>query len=83
QDYSIRGSFGGRRGIALAIVQQPGANSLNAADLVLKEMETLKKDFPQGLQYTIPYNPTEYVSASVEAVQHTLLEAVVLVVVVV
>ncbi|WP_163071617.1 efflux RND transporter permease subunit, partial [Acinetobacter baumannii] len=34
-------------------------------------------------QYTIPYNPTEYVSASVEAVQHTLLEAVVLVVVVV
>ena len=83
QDYSIRGSFGGRRGIALAIVQQPGANSLNAADLVLKEMDTLKKDFPQGLQYTIPYNPTEYVSASVEAVQHTLLEAVVLVVVVV
>ena len=83
QDYSIRGSFGGKRGIALAIVQQPGANSLSAADLVLKEMDTLKKDFPQGLQYSIPYNPTEYVSASVEAVQHTLLEAVILVVVVV
>jgi hydrophobe/amphiphile efflux-1 (HAE1) family protein len=83
QDYSIRGSFGGKRGIALAIVQQPGANSLNAADLVLKEMDTLKKDFPQGLQYSIPYNPTEYVSASVEAVQHTLFEAVILVVVVV
>jgi hydrophobe/amphiphile efflux-1 (HAE1) family protein len=83
QDYSIRGSFGGKRGIALAIVQQPGANSLSAADLVLKEMDTLKKDFPAGLQYSIPYNPTEYVSASVEAVQHTLLEAVVLVVIVV
>ena len=83
QDYSIRGSFGGKRGIALAIVQQPGANSLNAAELVLKEMDVLKKDFPQGLQYTIPYNPTEYVSASVEAVQHTLFEAVILVVVVV
>ncbi len=83
QDYSIQGSFGGKRGIALAIVQQPGANSLNAAELVLKEMDVLKKDFPAGLQYSIPYNPTEYVSASVEAVQHTLLEAVVLVVVVV
>jgi hydrophobe/amphiphile efflux-1 (HAE1) family protein len=83
QDYSIRGSFGGKRGIALAIVQQPGANSLNAAELVLKEMDVLKKDFPAGLQYSIPYNPTEYVSASVEAVQHTLFEAVVLVVVVV
>ncbi len=83
QDYSIRGSFGGKRGIALAIVQQPGANSLSAADLVLKEMETLKKDFPAGLQYSIPYNPTEYVGASVEAVQHTLFEAVILVVLVV
>jgi hydrophobe/amphiphile efflux-1 (HAE1) family protein len=83
QDYSIRGSFGGKRGIALAIVQQPGANSLSAAELVLQQMETLKKDFPQGLQYTIPYNPTEYVGASVEAVEHTLFEAVILVVIVV
>jgi hydrophobe/amphiphile efflux-1 (HAE1) family protein len=83
QDYSIRGSFGGQRGIALAIVQQPGANSLSAADRVLSEMNLMAKDFPQGLKYSIPYNPTEYVAASVEAVQHTLLEAVVLVVVVV
>ncbi|WP_213981134.1 multidrug efflux RND transporter permease subunit [Sphingomonas sp. dw_22] len=83
QDYSIRGSFGGKRGIALAIVQQPGANSLSAAERVLTEMNAMAKDFPQGLKYSIPYNPTEYVSASVEAVQHTLFEAVVLVVIVV
>ena len=83
QDYSIRGSFGGDPGIALAVVQQPGANSLSAADLVLAEMETLSRDFPQGMKWSIPYNPTEYVQASVEAVQHTLLEAVVLVVLVV
>ena len=66
QDYSIRGSFGGQRGIALAIVQQPGANSLDAGKRVLDEMKILAKDFPQGLSYSIPYNPTEYVSASVE-----------------
>jgi hydrophobe/amphiphile efflux-1 (HAE1) family protein len=83
QDYSIRGSFGGQRGIALAIVQQPGANSLDAGKRVLDEMQRLSKDFPQGLKYSIPYNPTEYVSASVEAVQHTLFEAVILVVLVV
>ncbi|MBC9032977.1 multidrug efflux RND transporter permease subunit [Sphingomonas sp. JC676] len=83
QDYSIRGSFGGKRGIALAIVQQPGANSLSAADRVLAEMDVMAKDFPPGLKYSIPYNPTEYVAASVEAVQHSLLEAVVLVVIVV
>ncbi|HEX5182170.1 MAG TPA: multidrug efflux RND transporter permease subunit [Allosphingosinicella sp.] len=83
QDYSIRGQFNGQRGIALAIVQQPGANSLAAGKRVLDQMQALSKDFPQGLHYSIPYNPTEYVSASVEAVQHTLFEAVILVVLVV
>jgi hydrophobe/amphiphile efflux-1 (HAE1) family protein len=83
QDYSIRGQFNGQKGIALAIVQQPGANSLAAADRVLDEVKALSRDFPAGLSYSIPYNPTEYVSASVEAVQHTLLEAVILVVLVV
>ncbi|RYY46470.1 MAG: hydrophobe/amphiphile efflux-1 family RND transporter, partial [Sphingomonadales bacterium] len=83
QDYSIRGSFGGERGIALAVIQQPGANSLSAAELVLAEMDVIAKTLPAGMKYSVPYNPTEYVGASVEAVQHTLLEAVVLVVVVV
>ncbi|RYY27134.1 MAG: efflux RND transporter permease subunit [Sphingomonadales bacterium] len=83
QDYSIRGSFNGQRGIALAIIQQPGANSLSAADLVLKEMATIEKTLPAGMTWSIPYNPTQYVAASVEAVQQTLIEAVVLVVIVV
>jgi hydrophobe/amphiphile efflux-1 (HAE1) family protein len=83
QDYSIRGTFNGQRGIALAVVQQPGANSLSAADRVLSEMDMLSKSFPQGLKYSIPYNPTEYVAASVEAVQDSLIEALILVVLVV
>jgi len=83
QDYGIRGYFGGRRGVALAIVQQPGSNALDAAQRVLAEVQTASHDFPPGLHYSIPYNPTEYVEASVEAVQHTLIEAIVLVVIVV
>jgi hydrophobe/amphiphile efflux-1 (HAE1) family protein len=83
QDYGIRGSFTGKSGVALAIIQQPGSNALNAAELVLNEVETASKDFPPGIVYSIPYNPTEYVSASVEAVQETLLEAVILVIIVV
>jgi multidrug efflux pump subunit AcrB len=83
QDYSIRGNFDGNPGIALAVIQQPGANSLSAAARVLDEMKAIGKEFPPGLQYSIPYNPTEYVGASVEAVQETLLEAIVLVVIVV
>ncbi len=83
QEYGIRGSFSGRRGVALAIIQQPGSNALDAAELVLDEVEAASKDFPPGLAYSIPYNPTEYVAASVEGVQETLVEAILLVVLVV
>jgi hydrophobe/amphiphile efflux-1 (HAE1) family protein len=83
QEYGIRGSFSGRRGVALAVIQQPGSNALGAAERVLNEVKSASKDFPPGITYSIPYNPTEYVAASVEAVQHTLLEAILLVVLVV
>ena len=83
QDYSIRGYFGGERGIGMALIQQPGSNALSTAAEVIRTVEEAKATFPPGVQYTIPYNPTEYVAASVEAVQSTLLEAVVLVVIVV
>jgi hydrophobe/amphiphile efflux-1 (HAE1) family protein len=83
QDYGIRAGFEGRRGVALAIIQQPGSNALNAAEAVLAEMEEAKANFPPGIQYSIPYNPTDYVAASVEAVQETLIEAIVLVMIVV
>jgi len=83
QDYSIRGYFGGQRGIGMAIIQQPGSNALEAAQGALAAVEELKPTFPQGVEYSIPYNPTEYVQASVESVQETLLEAIILVVIVV
>ena len=83
QEYGIRGEFSGRRGVALAIIQQPGSNALDAADRVLSEVKAASKDFPPGIVYSIPYNPTEYVAASVDAVQHTLIEAIALVVLVV
>ncbi|KAK0341925.1 hypothetical protein LTR94_024391, partial [Friedmanniomyces endolithicus] len=83
QDYGIRGFFDGQQGVGVAIVQQPGANALGTADLVLAEVEAMKADLPQGLNISIPYNPTEFVAASVESVEHTLVEAVILVVIVV
>jgi hydrophobe/amphiphile efflux-1 (HAE1) family protein len=83
QDYGIEGSFGGKRGVAMAIVQQPGSNALDAAQLVLEEIDAASNDFPPGVVYSVPYNPTEYVAASVESVQTTLLEAIVLVMIVI
>jgi len=83
QEYGIRGFFTGKRGVALAIIQQPGSNALDSAELVLDEVEKASKSFPPGIKASIPYNPTEYVAASVEGVQETLVEAILLVVLVV
>ena len=83
QDYGIEGYFDGKRGVAMAVIQQPGSNALGTADLVLAEVEKVRAELPRGMEISIPYNPTEYVAASVEAVQHTLIEAMILVVLVV
>ncbi|MBU7589118.1 MAG: multidrug efflux RND transporter permease subunit [Sphingopyxis terrae] len=83
QDYGVRGVFNGQPGVGMAVIQQPGANALDAAKLVLDEVKAASKDFPPGLEYQIPFNPTEYVQASVSAVQETLIEAIILVVIVV
>jgi HAE1 family hydrophobic/amphiphilic exporter-1 len=68
---------------AIGILQQPGTNALKAAQGVIKEMETLRKNFPPGLDYQIIYNPTEYINQSIQEVYKTLFEALVLVVIVV
>lgn len=83
QDYGIRGFFDGERGVGMAIIQQPGANALGTADRVMAEVEAIRAELPPGMDVSIPYNPTEFVAASVESVQHTLIEAILLVVLVV
>jgi HAE1 family hydrophobic/amphiphilic exporter-1 len=83
QDYGTNAYVDGKAGVGLAITQRPGSNALATADAIIATLEEAKADFPQGLSYSIPYNPTEYVRASIESVQETLVEAVVLVVLVV
>jgi hydrophobe/amphiphile efflux-1 (HAE1) family protein len=83
QDYGTNAYANAYPAAGIAVTQLPGSNALTTADAVQKEMANIGKDFPAGMIYTIPYNPTEYISASIEAVQHTLLEAIVLVALVV
>jgi len=83
ESYGIRGFFDGERGVGIAIVQQPGANALGTANRVMAELDLIRADIPQGMEVKIAYNPTEFVAASVESVQHTLIEAVILVVLVI
>ena len=83
QDYSIRGMSNVRPAIFMAIQQLPGSNALDTADGVLADLEAASHDFPPGVHYSIPYNPTEYVQDSVNEVERTLIEAIILVVLVI
>src|SRR6185295_13998455 len=65
------------------IFQAPGSNAIAISDNVRKTMEEIKRTMPEGVDYQIVYDPTQFVRASIEAVVHTLLEAVALVVLVV
>ena len=82
-EYGLRSLLDNKPAVALGINQQPGANSLAISDQVRKDMAELKKDFPAGVDYDIVYDPTQFVRSSIEAVIHTLLEAITLVVIVV
>src|SRR3989440_2433870 len=69
--------------VALAIFQRPGSNALTTANTIRATMEQLAPRFPVGVKYTIVYDPTRFIQQSVNAVQETILEAIVLVVLVV
>ncbi len=82
QAYGIRSFLDNHQSIAIPIFQAPGANALQLSSDVRKTMDELK-DFPEGMDYGIVYDPTQFVRQSIDAVLHTLLEAVALVVLVV
>src|SRR5918993_888825 len=69
--------------ITRGITQRPGTNALAAAEGVKAELADAAKSFPAGLEYRIIWNPTEFISESMTAVQETLLEAMLLVVLVI
>ena len=83
QDYTVNAYLDNKNATALVIFQKPGSNALATAAAVKAQMETLKKDFPPGLGYTVVYNPTEFIQASIDAVVRTIAEAILLVVLVV
>src|SRR6202012_3331793 len=83
QEYGLRAMLDNKQAVMMIINQQPGANSLAIAQNVYDTMKELKADMPDGVDYKIAYDPTEFVRDSIKAVIHTLLEAIALVVIVV
>jgi multidrug efflux pump len=81
--YGLRALLDNKPAIALPVFQSPGSNALQISEQVHAKMAELKKNFPEGLDYRIVYDPTSFVRDSITAVVHTLLEAVALVVLVV
>ncbi len=81
--YALRALLDNKPAIAMPVFQRPGTNALQMADGIRKTMDELSKDFPQGIKYHIVYDTTGFVHESINAVVHTLFEALVLVVLVV
>jgi len=81
--YALRSLLNNQPAVAIPIFQRPGSNAIDISNEVRGKMEELKKGFPQGMDYSIVYDPTIFVRGSIEAVVHTLFEALILVVLVV
>ncbi|KUR80244.1 efflux RND transporter permease subunit [Novosphingobium sp. FSW06-99] len=83
QDYGTNTYLSNKPTVVIAVMQRPGSNALAAAARVKAEMDTISKTFPRGMEYSVIYNPTEFIGQSIDAVYHTLFEAMVLVVLVI
>jgi multidrug efflux pump len=81
--YALRSLLNNQPAVGLGIFQRPGSNALDISHDVREAMADLKKEFPEGVDFAIAYDPTVFVQGSIDAVTHTLIEAILLVVVVV
>ena len=82
-DYSMNSKIDGQPTASIAVFQLPGSNSIETSDAVHAAMEKLKERFPPGLTYRIAFDTTGFTRESIRAVIHTLVEAMLLVVLVV
>jgi hydrophobe/amphiphile efflux-1 (HAE1) family protein len=82
-DYGVNSYLDRDPAVGLGIFQLPGTNAIATAKAIKATMEDLSKSFPEGMKYTVIYNPTDFIQQSVDAVVETIFEAVILVVLVV
>ncbi len=83
QTYSQAFTLNGKQAAGIGIYQLPGANALDVEHAVKAKMTELARAFPQGLVYSIPFDTTVFVNASIHEVYKTLIEAAVLVLIVI
>ncbi len=81
--YNTESGINGGNAAVLGIYMLPGANAMEVAENVKKAMKDISRNFPEGLEYNIPFDMTTYISESIHEVYKTLFEALVLVIIVV
>ena len=79
QTYGFAPVYNGKAAGGLAVFLLPGANALAVPKAVVAEMGTLARDLPQGVTWSVPYDTTPFITASIVDVIRTLIEAIVLV----
>ncbi|MEO7987197.1 MAG: multidrug efflux RND transporter permease subunit [Gemmatimonadales bacterium] len=83
RNYDLDGHLNGKQLAGMLTYLRPGANALSAKEGMVKRMDELSRALPQGVRYQIPFDTTPFVTASIEEVVTTLLEAMALVTLVV
>lgn len=83
QSYATESGINGGNAAVININMLPGANALDVAEAVKKELQTLSASFPEGISYEIPFDMTTYISESIHHVYRTFFEALLLVILVV
>ena len=83
QSYNTESAINKENAAVLAIYMLPGANAMEVAKSVKEAMEEISKNFPEGMNYEIPFDMTTYISESIHEVYKTLFEALILVIIVV
>jgi HAE1 family hydrophobic/amphiphilic exporter-1 len=79
QDYDVISKENGRPSAAIMLKQRPGSNARDVIANIKARMEELKQDFPPGISYTISYDVSAFLDASIREVVKTLIEAFILV----
>ena len=83
RDYNTNAKLDQFPALGMRITQRPGSNALETADRLLDTLDAMSQDFPEGLAYTVIWNPTKFVAETIDEVEKTIFEAIILVALVV
>ena len=81
--YSVQTRLNNAPSLPIGVYLQSGANSLETAKAIKKALEEASKNFPEDMTYTIPYDSTDFITASIEEVVKTFVEALLLVILII